>query len=356
MNVSIVPFAAATASHAEWARYHAYRALRHRETDPDDPLWDDATIEAWMRRGEPHWEVLRLAVLDPSNPDAQIGEVSCETSKPGTPPHELNRHLASVNVQLLRPYRRRGIGRTLLARGVALAESRGRSAMESWAEEDDGKTFAQAIGAKVVQNRYENRLVLDDVDWAMVERWAAEGAARSPSTKIEWFRDGVPAEIVEEYARAFTEVFNQQPFGEGGSFRGIVVTPDVFRNRAELNAEVGGTWLGAYTQERDGEVSGLTEMFYVPADATMLGQGLTGVRMKHRGRGLGKWVKAAMLLRARAGFPQARVVRTGNATENAAMLSINDRLGFRPHKRPVIVEASVETVKGYLARVGTGKA
>lgn len=353
MDPQIIPFDPKTASRDEWARFHAYRRLRHRETDPDDPDWDDATVEAWMVRGHPHWERAQFAVLEPGQPNVQIGEVSCEASRPGTPPHEMNKDMMTVGVELLRPYRRRGIGRAMLRQALEAVRARGRSVIESWAEEDEGKAVAQAIGARVVQNRYENRLLFDRVDWAMVERWVAEGPVRSPSTSFHWFRNAVPEDVIEEYARTFTEVFNQQPLGEG-SFKGTVVTPEVFRDRAALNAEVHGTWLGAYTQEADGEVSGLTETFYVPDQPTFLGQGLTGVRTRHLRRGLGKWLKAAMLLRVRAEFPQVRVVRTGNATENEAMLSINNRLGFRPHKHPVIVEITVDALEAYLAS-GTGK-
>ena len=349
MDAEIVPFDPKTASAEEWERFHTYRRLRHLETDPEDPDWSDGTVEAWLRRGQPHWESFRFAVLEPGRPSVQIGLLSLEMSRPGTPPHEMNRHLLSAGIELLRPYRRRGIGGTMLARAAEFAGAQGRTVVESWAEEDDGKACAAAIGAKVVQTRFENRLALDRVDWAMVEGWAAEGPVRSPSTELHWFRNAVPADAIEEYARAFTEVFNEQPFGES-SFKGIVVTPEVFQDRAALNAEVGGTWLGAYTVEPGGEVSGLTEVFHVPDDATTLGQGLTGVRPKHTRRGLGKWLKAAMLLRVRQDFPQARTVRTGNATKNAAMLSINDRLGFLPHKRPVVVEIALDDLRAHLAR------
>jgi GNAT superfamily N-acetyltransferase len=354
MNVEIVPFDPKTASRAEWARFHTYRRLRHQETDAGDPDWDDATVETWLIRGQPHWERASYAVLEPGGSDVQIGEVSCQASLPGSPPHEMNKHMIMVGAELLRPFRRRGIGRAMLAHGAGLAEARGRSVVESWAEEEDGKAVAAAIGAKVVQHRFENRLALERVDWAMVERWVAEGPARSPSSTFHWFRDAVPEEIIEEYTRAFTEVFNRQPMGEG-SFKGIVVTPEVFRDRAALNADVHGTWLGAYTREPDGEISGLTETFYVPDQPTFLGQGLTGVRSRHLRRGLGKWLKAAMLLRVREEFPEVRIVRTGNATENAAMLSINNRLGFRPHKNPVVVEMTVEALRAHLGDPAAGK-
>ncbi len=42
----------------------------------------------------------------------------------------------------------------------------------------------------------------------------------------------------------------------------------------------------------------------------------------------------------------------GNASSNAAMLSIDERLGFRTHKEPVIVEMTREALEGYLRSRG----
>src|SRR5207249_7126345 len=131
-----------------------------------------------------------------------------------SPSHELNKHLLTAGLELLRPHRRRGMGRIILARSASFAEARGRTAIESWADEEDGKAFAAKIGAKIVQHRLENRLALDRVDWSMVDGWVAEGPRRNPATELRWFRNTVPEDIIDEYSRAFTEVFNQQPFGE----------------------------------------------------------------------------------------------------------------------------------------------
>ncbi|MEE9601209.1 MAG: N-acetyltransferase, partial [Thermoplasmata archaeon] len=65
---------------------------------------------------------------------------------------------------------------------------------------------------------------------------------------------------------------------------------------------------------------------------------------------LGKWLKAAMLLRVREKFPQIQVVVTDNATSNAAMLSINERLGFRPHKEGVWAQITLEALEDYLRK------
>ncbi|HZM76009.1 MAG TPA: GNAT family N-acetyltransferase [Candidatus Limnocylindrales bacterium] len=66
----------------------------------------------------------------------------------------------------------------------------------------------------------------------------------------------------------------------------------------------------------------------VEADGTRSVSGFTGVRPGYRGRGLAKLVKSASLRRvAAAGITQ---VYTSNDGANAAMLAVNEWLGYRP--------------------------
>ena len=352
MDIQIVPFDPQTASREEWRQFHLYRRVRHTETDPNDPDLEDETVERYLRRPHPHWDALRFSVLDSGHSDAQIGEVYFEISRPGSPSHETNAHLGEVGVELLKTYRRQGLGRRLLEKVVVLAHVHARTVLQSWCAEDDGKAFAAAIGAKVVQNRRQNRLDLDRVDWAMVEQWATEGPSRSEGTRLRWFANRIDDDVLGAYCKLFTSVFNQQPFdaAEHGEF---VFTPEVFRDREARNREAGGRWTTAVTVERNGDLSGLTEMTYHPDSKWMIWQGMTGVQDAYRGRGLGKWLKAEMLLRVRQEFPQVRVVTTGNASSNQAMLSINERLGFRTHKEPVVVEMTREALEGYIAGART---
>jgi len=351
MDVQIVPFDPETATREEWARYHAYRRLRHAETDPDDPVGEDATAEAWMRRPHPHWKSFHRAVLDPEPPHPMIGEVYFEVTRPGSPSHETNKHIAWVGLELLRHYRHAGLGRSLLPHILTQAREHERTVLQSWSEEADGKAFATAIGAKVVQNRRQNRLDMDRVDWAMVDRWAAEGPQRSPGTTLRWFVNRVDDDILPAYCPLFSEVFNRQPFDETDHGK-YVFTPENFRDREARNAEAGSTWVTAISQEADGSLSGLTDVTYAPDEATMLWQGLTGVGDAYLGRGLGKWLKAAMMLRVHREFPKVRFVVTGNASSNEAMLSINERLGFRTHKEPVVVEMSRDALETYVRSHG----
>lgn len=350
-KVEIVPFDPRTASDREWAGFHAYRRVRHEETYPEDPLSDDKTEEKWMKQSDPQSEERRFAVVEEGNPDVVIGWLYFSVFRQDAPSYEANKHFAWVDLAVLAPYRRRGIGGKLLAKVADLAKERNRSLIIFGSDEDDGKGFIKAIDAQVAQRTRESRLHLDQVDWQMVENWVEEGPTRSPESALQWFTNRIEDDIIEDFCRVLTEVINQAPRDEL-DIGDEIVTPETRRKWEARIADVGGTRLTAITREADGAISGLTEMGYFPDEETIIRQFMTGVKDAYRGRGLGKWLKAAMLLRVREEFPQVKVVGTGNATSNAAMLSINERLGFKPHKEGIMAQITLESLERYLSRKG----
>ncbi|MFQ6013525.1 MAG: GNAT family N-acetyltransferase [Thermoplasmata archaeon] len=347
MDVSLVPFDPRQASREEWARFHVFRRLRHEEENPGDPLTDDSTDETWMRRGDPEAEEIRFAAIQSGEPEEVIGWLYFSVYREGSPTYATREKEARVSVQVLQPYRRRGVGRMLLAKAAELARERGKSLVIGGTQEADGFAFVEAIGAQVGQRNRESRLHMDRVDWEMVERWAEEGPRRSPRTTLQWLGDHVPDDIVEEYCEVLTESLNEAPRDELET-GDMAITPEVNRYWEDNIKESGGRGLDVIGREGDGAISGITAMGYWPDQKTMIHQFITGVRPPYRGRGLGKWLKAANLLRVRRELPQVAVVVTGNATTNAAMLAINERLGFRKHREGIMAQMSLEALEEYL--------
>jgi GNAT superfamily N-acetyltransferase len=75
---------------------------------------------------------------------------------------------------------------------------------------------------------------------------------------------------------------------------------------------------------------GFTELV-VPGDGTGDGQHYgTGVLPEHRGRGLGRWMKAASIMRVRERHPCLDGLLTDTAETNLHMRRINDALGYAP--------------------------
>ena len=100
----------------------------------------------------------------------------------------------------------------------------------------------------------------------------------------------------------------------------------------------GGYLLAVHNQS--GELVATSELW--KSDGEYLGVGLTGVLAGHRRRGLALSLKLAAIRYARSvGAPQ---VRTGNASTNAGMLSINAALGFVP--QPAWIEMRWEPGDG----------
>jgi len=79
-------------------------------------------------------------------------------------------------------------------------------------------------------------------------------------------------------------------------------------------------------------MSGITDVVWAPYRPTIIHQRFTGVQPVARGRGLGKWVKAAMLLHVRELYPDTQWIVTDNAGSNAPMLAINRAIGFKPYR------------------------
>jgi GNAT superfamily N-acetyltransferase len=338
-----------TADADQWAMYHVFRRRRHEETYPEDPLRDDEAVETLMKRSDPEWESLRFGAVGEGGSDELVGWLEIGVTREGALVHKTNAHMAWVEPEVLVPHRRRGVGRALLAKAAEVAQRRDRSLLIGGTDEEDGRRFIDTLGAQVALTWRENRLVLDQVDWEMVERWVAEGASRSPHTTLRFTENYPDDDLIEEFCEVANETSNQEPRGDldlGDEF----FTPEILRKRVDSFVRAGGTLPRAITIEEDKRISGYTVMGYFPSEGSLIHQYGTGVREVYRGRGLGKWVKAAMLLHVRSEFPEVKVVVTGNATINAPMLSINDRLGFKPYKDGVEAQIPLQDVEKFLAK------
>lgn len=130
---------------------------------------------------------------------------------------------------------------------------------------------------------------------------------------------------------------------------GSRVTPTQLRQKeASLQGDKADRWT-VYVRERETKgLVGYTEVVWSPFEPDTLDQGMTCVLPEYRNRGLGRWMKAAMLVAVVRERPEVRRVRTGNATTNAPMLKINHELGFRPRLTRKDWQIDLEQVLTYL--------
>lgn len=127
----------------------------------------------------------------------------------------------------------------------------------------------------------------------------------------------------------------------------------VAQREREFANTPGDRWTIFVRERATGRLVGYTQVFLYPDWPGHVDQGNTGVHPDHRGHGLGRWLKAAMIDHVLRERPDSFRVRTTNAFSNAPMLAINDAMGFVVTAAATAWEASVEGVLGVLGPEGS---
>jgi mycothiol synthase len=324
MPDEVVEFVAAEATPEQWARWHRLRKRWHDASWHDEPYLPDPLEEAELTRPDPfgiHLRFVRVRGHD------YVTALTLHAASPESPEYESSRHIVYVNSFVLPERRRQRLAAGWLPVLVERMDGIGATVATMATHEEPGHAFLRWLGADSKYVERQNRLDLRTLDWALVERWAREGQERSPEAQLELYPRRIPEEKLDEIARANTRLLNTMPF-EAMDHGDIVFTPEMYHEwsaRMDVNGSEHHTIL---VREPDASISALTDVMKRPHEQGYVRQMFTGVDPAARGRGLGKWIKAAMLLRVRETHPETVYVTTENAGSNAAMLAINQRLGF----------------------------
>lgn len=232
-------------------------------------------------------------------------------------------HLGEFTLHVHPAHRRRGVG-TRLLRAVAAAalEENRRSLVVEASSQTSGVPFLEAQGFHCVLSL---SLLLLNVHDAEGVRELVD--AEHPGYRLTRWLGVVPDELAETFAAAKTAM-GDMPTGKMG-YGTTTWDVDRVRDMAEVVEKRGDTLLTVAAVHGE-TVAGFTELVIPVGDGTRAIQYDTAVLAGHRGKGLGLWVKAAMLDWLRAHWPAVLEIETDNAEDNRHMLAVNERLGFRP--------------------------
>lgn len=253
-----------------------------------------------------------------------------------------NRHLAQTELEVEPVWRRYGLGWRLARRLLQTAQDEERRLLIFSTNDrtEGGAAFARRLGAHPGLTAHTNQLDLRELDRQVVKDWQESARERATGFDLGLW-DGPYPEADLAAITELTRVMNTAPTGDL-DVEDFNYTPEHIRE-IEAQQLSGGRkrWTMVARERESGRFAGYTVLILDPARPEIIQQGDTGVLPEFRNRGLGRWLKAAMLDKVLSDWPAGRFVRTGNADSNAPMLRINEQLGFRPYMAETIWQLPV---------------
>ena len=242
-------------------------------------------------------------------------------------------------------HRERGFGRALATPMFDLIQQQSRTRFAcAIPQGSDSAGLAERAGMKNSFHAQRSRLTLADLDWDMVDEWVQRAAERASDYELLFLPSPIPDDYLQAYCDVH-DVMNSAPL-EDYERDPEVTTPEIWRALEDFDLKRHTDFLVYVAVHKPtGIFVGLTEAIYQNLNPAQAWQADTGVDSSHREKGLGRWLKAAMLQRIRSEYPLVERIDTENAGSNEPMLNINIALGFKPILMNHIWQGDVATIR-----------
>jgi GNAT superfamily N-acetyltransferase len=250
-----------------------------------------------------------------------------------------NTENAELDLVVHPDYRRRGVGRALYERAVAVARENGRKRLMTMtvetlpggAERDGaGSAFARAIGAKSALTEVRRRLRVSTVDDAALDTQLAEAWQHAKGYSVVQWGDETPEEDLDDIAYLDGRLLSDAPMGDLTWEPQKVDAARVRACEAARKTRQRRDYNTAVRHDESGRIVAWTTLEFSRSIPDHCFQQITIVDPVHRGHRLGTIVKIENLRYARAHEPAVQNIDTWNAAVNDHMISINEAIGFRP--------------------------
>jgi GNAT superfamily N-acetyltransferase len=244
--------------------------------------------------------------------------------------------------------RQNGLGRALARFPVDYARENNRKRIAVGVLKDSGYgVIPERAGMKAVYNERVSQLRVSDLDLAMLEGWVERAAERAKDYELLF----LPMPIPEEYRARMIKVMHVmstaplEEFEEDPTEWDDEMLQDVEAVEMRKQNDI-YTYVACH--KPTGDFVGYTSLVFQSLHPEKANQWDTGVDPEHRNLGLGRWLKAAMMLKFLDEHPDVKVVETHNADSNDPMLNINVAMGFKPTKHEVVYQGELGPVIDYL--------
>lgn len=314
-----------------------------REQWPDDsPRSIEETIGYW--RFVPRYLDLHQWAAWTRGDDEVVARASINIGR-----YDENQHMADFDIYVVPEMRRRGVATRMLALVAEVAGNEDRQLLITSIDSNmaAGAAFLEHLNARIGVQSTTHQLDLRDLNLQLVDEWCQRGEELSKEFELGTWEGEYPSDDVAAMT-SMKEVMNTSPTDdlEFGEFYWTV--DQIRQEERELVNQGTERWTVYARHTESGGIAGYSEVSWSPGHAETLTQGSTAVIPRFRGRGLAQWLKGEMLRIIINRLSKVTRIRSEVADSNASMLSINERLGFKPYKSWTTWQVDLDQVFAYL--------
>ena len=238
------------------------------------------------------------------------------------------------------------VSAAVLAELLGTATADGRTSVMAWGDHTPERhRFWTGLGAELRYTEQESSLDLAAVDAELMQRWIEGGPT---DLQLVHWAGRCPDQWMDALV-ATANAMNDAPTDDL-EIADTIVDADMMRAEIEARAARGLDYRGVLAVTAQGEAAGTTEVLVNRHRPAVSWQWSTVVLPRHRGRGIGRWLKATMWQRLRTTEPEVTELHTGNAASNAHMLAINNEMGFKPTHLMGCWQADIEIIESALSQ------
>ena len=314
------------------------------ERDPGDPLPGPVEIAGRMFSVNPGQTRIILVAEKAGQPAAMAyGSTISEPSD--------ENQVGYVEILVKPEYRRRGVASALLAEIVPRLQDLGQNSIMadvcSSVAHEAAAGFCQRYGLTARMEERCSRALVADIDTQLMNDWIAAAVTSAPGYRIEQFEGPCPAHLAEWWCAAVAGM-EDMPLDDL-DWNPFTRSVEEQREGDEIRHAAGIRMYRSLAVSADGEAAGMSAIHLHVDRPEVAQQDDTAVLEAHRGRRIGRWLKAANYQFTRSAQPEIAVIETYNAQSNPWMLDINVAMGFRPHHIYTGYQGSIETMASVLA-------
>lgn len=169
-------------------------------------------------------------------------------------------------------------------------------------------------------------LNVKEVDLEKIDFWQSDAVAKFPLFRMEFYSE-IPGDILEEYTRVYSQISNSISFTTE-SDDGELTANEWKESQEALKLRKKCLYTYLVFNESNAQIA-QTNVLVNLNDTKKMDQWMTGVVKEHRGRGLGKWMKAAMFKKLLLDYPDLEKIETDVHPNNHPSIELNKRMGYK---------------------------